>query len=169
MLRHLQENVYCRLAPSSVHGIGVVAMRDIPQGVDPFRRFNDANDAVSARVTNDEMQRARVPEPVKGLIHEFFFAENDHCDRKNKKARIYPITDPNAMNISFYCNHSSKNANVFMGECANHANCSFDHIYTLRPIKAGEELFLDYSACGCPFDDKFSADEEKDRAIEDDG
>lgn len=161
MLKHLQENVYCRLAPSSVHGIGVFAMRDIPQGVDPFRRFDDANDIISARVSDDAMQTARVPQPVKGLIHEFFFAENDHYDSRSKKAvRVYPITDPNSMNISFYCNHSSKNANVFMGECANHANCSFDHIYTSRPIKAGEELFLDYSACDCPFDDKLPSEDD---------
>ena len=35
MLKHLRENVYCRLAPSTVHGVGVFAVRDIPAGVDP--------------------------------------------------------------------------------------------------------------------------------------
>ena len=31
MLNHLRQNIYCRLKPSPVHGIGVFAIRDIPK------------------------------------------------------------------------------------------------------------------------------------------
>jgi len=30
------EKVYCRLAPSSVHGVGIFAIKDIPKGINPF-------------------------------------------------------------------------------------------------------------------------------------
>jgi len=31
------ENTYCRLQPSMISGVGVFAIRDIPQGINPFQ------------------------------------------------------------------------------------------------------------------------------------
>ena len=35
-LHIIQHTTYCKVSVSEVHGIGVVAIRDIPKGIDPF-------------------------------------------------------------------------------------------------------------------------------------
>src|ERR1700722_14347341 len=41
LIKDLEENVYCRLQPSKVHGIGIFAIRDIPKGKNLFKAFTD--------------------------------------------------------------------------------------------------------------------------------
>ena len=35
------KNTYCRLKPSNIEGVGVFAIRDIPQGVNPLPESNE--------------------------------------------------------------------------------------------------------------------------------
>ena len=35
-VRKLNTQVWCRLAPSNIHGIGIFAIKNIPKGTDPF-------------------------------------------------------------------------------------------------------------------------------------
>jgi hypothetical protein len=37
LLRRVLADCYCRLQPSRIHGIGVFAIRDIPNGRNPFK------------------------------------------------------------------------------------------------------------------------------------
>jgi hypothetical protein len=39
LLKHLQQEVYCRLGISPLHGIGVFALRAIPKGVNPLKSW----------------------------------------------------------------------------------------------------------------------------------
>lgn len=149
MLRHLRENVYCHLAPSSVHGVGVFAVRDIPKGTEPFKKYKyRPGEEYCTNVSDRTMRKHAVPEEVVGLVHQFFLNNGD-------RYRTYPVTDLNRIDISYYLNHDEERANTQMSQCANHANCQYDHLVTLRDILAGEELFLDYTKTGCPYDDKF--------------
>lgn len=152
MLKHLRENVYCRLAPSTVHGVGVFAVRDIPAGVDPFRPLEPMPEQ-RFDLTDAQMQRNTVPAPVIGLVHEFFFRNDD-------RRRSYPVCDPNQFNISFYLNHGGAvRANVAFQErrtAAHNVERTYDPLVTTRMIKAGEELLLDYYADALYADDKFA-------------
>ena len=37
LIKHLKEDVYCRLGVSKVHGIGIIAIKDIPKGKAVYR------------------------------------------------------------------------------------------------------------------------------------
>lgn len=162
MIDHLRSNVYCRLAPSSVDGIGIFAVRDIPADVFPCSCFGDDASPACVDVSESELRNARVDGAVQHIVRQFFFAWNEDreegggagVDEAIKGGKTYPVADPNRMPLEFYVNHSAMNANVEFRACANHTRCAFDHLCTLREIKVGEELLLDYSKADCPFDDK---------------
>jgi len=40
LVRNLKNNVYCRIKPDSFGGVGVFAIKDIPEGVNPFKLSN---------------------------------------------------------------------------------------------------------------------------------
>lgn len=40
LLNNLKYDIYVRLAPSKLHGVGVVAIKDIPKGTNPFKLAN---------------------------------------------------------------------------------------------------------------------------------
>lgn len=142
MLRHLREKVYCRLAPSSVHGVGVFAVRSIPAGTDPFQLFMPSSDLQRCDLSDAQLRREGVGEPVVALVHDFFVPNGD-------RRRSYPVCDPNQLNISFYLNHGGRwRANMKFAECAEHEHCAYDHVVASRDIGAGEELLLDYHAEG---------------------
>ena len=42
-LHIIQNTTYCKIGVSEVHGIGVIAIRDIPKGVDPFLSLGSNN------------------------------------------------------------------------------------------------------------------------------
>jgi len=50
LYQHLTNDVYCKLGVSTIHGIGVFALRDIPAGVAPLKSM----------VTNKEVKFSRV-------------------------------------------------------------------------------------------------------------
>ena len=35
---NLKNNVYCRISRSKIHGVGVIAIKDIPKGINPFKK-----------------------------------------------------------------------------------------------------------------------------------
>lgn len=149
MLKHLRDNVYCRLAPSTVHSVGVFALRDIPQGTDPFQRFEPAV-PVRADLSDLQMKRAGVSAEVVGLVHDFFLRNND-------RRRSYPVCDPNQIDMSFYLNHGGpQHANMHFAKCTDHDQCAYDHLVASRYIRAGEELLLDYGANGQYVADKLN-------------
>lgn len=137
MLRHLRDNVYCRLAPSTVQGVGVFAVRDIACSVNPFRSYRRRS-YPQVNLSDEQMRSAGVAEPVIGLVHSFLVNNGD------KNPVTYPVVDLNAMDISFYINHDAERCNVMFTSCTCRKHCGFDHVVTTKAIKAGEELFLDY-------------------------
>jgi SET domain-containing protein len=122
VLDHLQTEVYCHLGISKVHGIGVFAIRDIPQGVNPLvsllkiKEFKFSKEEIS-----------KLPESVRQEIEMFCYYDN--------RKYLIPSIGLNAMNMAFYMNHS-KTPNVQYLKNGD--------LITLQAIKAGEELFFDY-------------------------
>lgn len=140
MLQHLKHNVKCRLGVSKVHGIGVMAIRDIAAREEVFKtRLRRAHDRVD--LTMDQITQANVPKPVVELMRSFFFRNDD-------AANTYPVSDLNALDVSFYLNHGGpQDANVEFAPCAAVGcdfGCVFEHMIASRAIQAGDELFLDY-------------------------
>jgi SET domain-containing protein len=114
------QGVYVRLKPSNIHGVGVFAIRNIPKGTYIFRDDNEPIKWV-------EKQRTKgLPKAIRDLYEDF-------CIIKNGKYGCPKSFD--ALTPTWYLNHSKK-PNV-----AADKNTRF---YTLRDIRKGEELTVDY-------------------------
>lgn len=133
LLEHLETEVFCRLGVSTKQGVGVFAIRAIPQGVDPVKPLVHRRDKIIS-LTDADLDS--VSAPVKQLMNDFF--GNDA--RKGKRQHDAWYNGPNDMNISFYFNHS-KTPNVEIVESHEGSYLGFP---TKRSIRAGEELFIDY-------------------------
>lgn len=125
-LDDLKKNIYCRLQPSPIQGIGIFAIRDIPEGTDPFSgcRIPRWHPIPRAKLTADK----NIPASVKKFAQDIFPLRS--------KTLYFPDHGLNAIDISYFLNHSDK-PNVGAREDGN-------RFVTLRTVKKGEELFSDY-------------------------
>jgi SET domain-containing protein len=122
VLQHLQIDIYCRLGVSSVHGIGVFAIRHIPKGKDPFRCLQRRR---YIRLKKEDL--GDLPQAVKKQIKRFCYYEDGYVD--------IPVSGLNVLDYALYVNHSKiPNVDITRG----------GRYETLRPVHKGEELLLDY-------------------------
>ena len=122
LLKHLQEEVYCKLGISKVHGIGVFALRTIPKGVNPMRTWNDVEEV---EFTHHDLKG--LPRSVRKELDIF-------CYYTDEVMHI-PSVGMNTMNMAVYLNHSKKPSVAYQKN---------GQLKTLRTIRSGEELMLDY-------------------------
>lgn len=126
VVEHLRSDVFVRLRPSPLHGIGVFAVRDIPAGVDPFQERKLGLSLIKVPI-EAVMLDASIPEPVKGLVA-------DLCSDRDGMINI-PRCGLNGVMVLYYMNRS------------NDPNMEVDENYFFRSsrlIEAGEELTIDY-------------------------
>lgn len=125
LLQNLQHNIYCRLGVSKIHGVGVIAVRDISKGVDPF----ESSIPRARWIKCHKSQLESLPAPVKEMLADFFTYEPD--------GSIWlPESGLNGIDISFIMNTSKQpNVKTFDGGI---------NFITTRQIKVGEELTVDY-------------------------
>ena len=125
------KNTYCKLKPSKIEGVGVFAVRDIPQNINPF-----------LGVKNQRWYEFKLSE-LKSLDKEILkMVDNFFVIEKNKTVYI-PRLGLNTMDMSFYVNNS-KNPNIKTID----GGLTF---ITLRKIKKGEEIVVSYAT----YDDKY--------------
>jgi SET domain-containing protein len=127
LLKDLEENVYCRLSPSTVHGVGVFAIRDIPKGKELFKTFLDYQ--LTPVPLEMVMKNPKIDPAVRTLAY-------DMCPVLDGKLNLYRA-GMNAIDISFFLNHSTR-PNV----ATKPDSGSF---FAARRIRKGEELFSNHS------------------------
>lgn len=114
-------HTWARIQRSEIHGVGVIAIRDIPQGTNIFPEC-----AVEfSRIHVDEFYQ--LEDSVKKMIYDYFYVEDGWA--------WVPHCTLNQVNASFFLNHS-ENPNVIHDDAAN--------IISNRDILSGEELTIDY-------------------------
>jgi len=121
------EALQCRVAPSSIHGVGLFALRDMPAG-----HTLDLGGLAKGRFVREAALRARgVPEPVLRALQDHY------CTRPGL---VFLPRRPARVPLASYLNHASP-PNLQVEE---------DGAYTtLRRVRAGEELTEDYlDVCG---------------------
>jgi SET domain-containing protein len=112
--------VYTRLKPSKIHGVGVFAIQNIKKGTYIFPEDNE-------RITwVDESQLRDIPTPLGRLYKDFAIIKGKKYGAPRNFDRL---------TTAWYLNHS-KGPNVAID--------SKFRFYTLRYIRAGEELTVDY-------------------------
>ena len=136
MIDHLKNDIYCRVGVSKISGVGVIAIKNIPKGVDPFKTLSKYNDPIIELRDEDLIS---LPKNVKNIVNDFF----GNVDMSSgKKRKIYDIlaSGPNNINISFYMNHSD-DPNISIIEVEGSAYLEF---VTNKEVKVGKELTIDY-------------------------
>lgn len=118
-------NTYCRLAATK-HGVGVVAIRTIPKGTDPFINCDPFGTVV--RIPEAELNTSDAPEEAKQMVRDF-------CALQGGMYHV-PSYGIDAIDKSFYLNHStSPNMETLdQGET----------FVAARDIQKGEELTANY-------------------------
>ena len=118
------ENTYCRIKPSSLHGVGVFAVRNIPKNVGPFKGIRKQK-----WVEFNVSELKYLGKEIIKMIDSFYVIEKDGKVLINEDGL-------NGMDISFFLNDSkSPNLKTIDG--------GYNFI-TLRKIKKGEELTVAY-------------------------
>ncbi len=127
LLKELKDEVFVRLQPSPGKGMGVFAIRDIPANINPFGEDNIKFVKIPV---NEIKLNPNIPLSVKEYVHAISVCLGGY----------YYLPDCGLNNIppSFYVNHSKEPNLKTTG-----AEESFIFT-TIRPIKAGEELTIDY-------------------------
>ena len=118
-------DVYCRLGVTK-HGVGVVAIRRIPKGTDPFKHCDAHGDVLE--IPRAEFDAADAPEEAKELVRDFCALQDG----------VYFVPDYgiDAIDKSFFLNHS-KTPNMVTHDQG-------ETFVAKRAIKKGEELTADY-------------------------
>lgn len=136
MEQFLQTKQYVRLGVGS-HGIGVFAIRDIPNRTYIF-------DYLQGRCLDDPLvvlsreKAERLPAGVQALLNDFYLSESGDYP--------IPLQGPNAQDTSYYLNHSER-PNV---EILEDKTCKQMVYRTARKVREGEELTIDYRTFGIP-------------------
>lgn len=127
-LDDLAQSVYCRLGMSTIAGIGVIAIRPIPAGINPIQESSEI-EFIEVPV-NDLKGRTDIPDTVKKLVQ-------DMCPERDG---VYdaPNISLNEIGLAFYLNHSPS-PNMYEKD---------GYFYTIRAIEPGEELTVDYGTYG---------------------
>ena len=134
LLKHLQEDIYCRIGVSNTHGVGVIAIKDIPKNTNPFKNLSDYKKEKIITLSKDDLKD--VNKNVVKILGDFFNGANSNSDS------YHILYDgPNYMNISYYMNHSD-NPNIIPVNIPELSN--YYSFIALRDIKEGEELTFDY-------------------------
>ncbi len=122
---HSLREVYCRLG-CTTNGVGVVAIRTIPKGVDPFKNCDPHGDVVE--ISKEDLESFDAPEEAKVMVRDFCALQDG----------IYHV--PNygidAIDKSYFLNHS-KNPNMVTVDGG-------EVFVAARDIEPGEELTADY-------------------------
>ena len=119
------DDVWCRLAVTS-HGVGVVAIRDIPKGIDPFKNCDPYGDVLE--VSEAELEGSGASKEAKQLVRDFCALQSG----------VYFVPDYgiDAIDKSYFLNHSRKPNMVTRDKG--------EVFVTARVIKRGEELTANY-------------------------
>lgn len=118
-------DVWCRLAVTR-HGVGVVAIRPIPKGIDPFKNCDPFGDVLM--IPERELDDTDAPEEAKQLVRDFCALQEG--------VYFVPNYGIDAIDKSYFLNHSTK-PNMITLERG-------EGFITARAIKKGEELTSNY-------------------------
>lgn len=122
---YINETVWCRLGQSKIHGVGVLAIRDIPKGTKLTDNSRTILNMPSVFYFTEEEFAKLLPEIQDLILDKTIYSEGD---------KILPFISPNyECYLQDFCNHSSE------------PNVS-KYFIALRDIKKGEEILEDFTS-----------------------
>ena len=129
IIDNLKHNTYCRLKCSKTDGVGVFAIRDIPEQTNPFSDTEFTGDVL---ITHDEI--AELDDSIQELVYDLYY--NDEEGVHIQYFSEMGIT-PNVSYIQYKLNHSDQ------------PNLTWDEdkycFFTNKKVSKDQELFIDYT------------------------
>ena len=135
VLLNLKEDVFCKLGSSSIHGVGVFAIKDIPKGTVVFKLSNyhpDRDELVD--ISKEEAESLNVE--VLDLIKMY-------CGISRYDTYVVHENGLNNIYIGYYLNHSD-DPNLKIYSDPNAKEHEYVNFITVKDIKMGEELTENY-------------------------
>jgi SET domain-containing protein len=123
LINELQHQTYVMLQPSPVHGIGVFAIRDIPKGT---RNMFSTGIGEWIKIPAGEVDA--LPEHSRKLVETYCLYDEENY--------FIPDYGFKVMDLVLYLNHSDTPNIISINEG--------EQFETVRDIKTGEELLVDY-------------------------
>ena len=125
IIRDLEKNIYCRIGRSRIDRVGVIAVRDIQKGTNPF--LGVPQNKYTLVESDKVLKNPKIHIEVKKMVKDFYSIRD---------GKIYfPDCSLNGINISFFMNTSKK---------ANVGTKDGETFFAKKRIKKGEELLVDY-------------------------
>ena len=131
IINNLKKNIFCRIGRSKIHGVGVIAIKEIPKGKNPFIKCNKNKDTNKYIVVNKSKLK-KVNHEVLKMLEDFLGGEKDFY--------AIPVSGLNSLDVSFFMNHSKK-PNMIITDSKE---SDFVTFITKKKIKKGEELLINY-------------------------
>ena len=123
-LKHLREDIFIRIKPSPIHGVGIFTEKNIAKGANPFRLHKPLK-----WVGLEKQDIKGLPDHVKKIIADFYAPDGEKT--------YIPANGLNVFDITFYINHSDT-PNMITTDGG-------ENFVAARDIAAGEELTSDYN------------------------
>jgi SET domain-containing protein len=123
LLNELSNNTWVMIKPSATHGIGVFAVKDIPPGC---KELFSKEMGEWTTVPRNEIDA--LPQHAKDIVENFCLYDEVNY--------FLPSQGFKAIDLSLFLNHSDTPNIISVNEGA--------YFETIRNIKKGEELFVDY-------------------------
>ncbi len=120
-------DVYCKLGVTK-HGVGVIAIRAIPKGIDPFKNADPEGDVL--RIPKADLDVFDAPKEAKDLVRDFCALQDG--------VYFVPNYGIDALTKNYYLNHSKK-PNMMTPDKG-------ETFIAMRNIKKGEELTANYDS-----------------------
>ena len=125
LLQELSGNTWVMLKPSSIEGIGVFALRDIPEGC---REMFGKPDAPDEWITVSKIEVDSLPAHAQFLVGNYCLYDEANY--------FVPAQGFKKVDVSLFLNHADE-PNIISVDDG-------DYFETTRDIKQGEELLIDY-------------------------
>lgn len=124
LLDYLKNEIWFRAKPSSINGVGLFAIRDIPKGTNILKEF-DGEGKTLFSIRKDEMLDIH-PNVIK--------LWKDYWQNNSVYQEIY--LPPNYKQVQvYYINHADNPSGQLVGTT----------LITNKDIKEGDEIFINYS------------------------
>lgn len=125
LLKELSANTWVMLRPSPIEGVGVFAIRGIPKGC---REMFGKPDAAQEWLAVAKKEVETLPAHAQFLVGNYCLYDEENY--------YIPAQGFKKMDVSLFLNHSDNPNIVSINDG--------DYFETLRDIRAGEELLIDY-------------------------
>ena len=134
LILNLRNHSFCRVGVSKISGVGVIAIRKIPEKTSVFLKCNQKGFGRGLFFSEQELNSFLEKETVSFLKR--FIAKDGNNNY------YVPTQGGNSFNVSFYLNHA-ENPNLKSG-FDSLSKEEFLSFFTTKEIEEGEELTINY-------------------------